>query len=716
MTSVLARSLLGLVAALVASGVSLAQDDPEQLFREGVQLLRLNKKEEALQKFDAVLKANPTHEKALQIWKETDQAIWQMLLVQNDEVAKIAKHLMGLARLERKARSRDEGRVAEVVGKVLSKDYDERRTATLVLQSEIGEFAVPALVQKLGDADDDRGQVLAMLGLQNLGRQATLALCAALGHESALVRRNVAAALALIGDDRAAPALARVAKGDTDENVRVAARKSLANLGVAAEANPTDLYVKAARKYLLGGGLEDDDVSDVVWSLDGGKLVFSPVPASVYSLELAKMAAHDALATDPANGDAKALVARAYLAQTTALAESARSEDEVTKAWVARIPSLSLVVSASGPATVRKAVTDAIADGQVPVAVSGIRTLAQIEDRNTIQDSPLAGLLDSADTRIAYAAALALADATGGAGLKHSDKVVRNLGGAVTEESMRVVRVIDGNPEARKVAEASSKVRGQVVEASLSGTKAIGDLSTFPGVDVVVVNENLPDVLAEDVIALIRKDPRMSAVKVLVVAADEEKAKERFGDKIHGVVKGPLSSDNLGAAVTEALKDVPLDANRARANETAVAASESLLRLASAGTDVSGALGRLAEQLNRADAVAIPAAKALGIAGAAGQLGALAEAVLSESASVDLRVAAAGSVGNILGRMPEAPAGVVENMVKLLGGNADARIKAAVVGALGKAKLPAGEQLKLLEMLRAVGAKPAAEAGTEPKG
>ena len=54
MASVFGKTILGVVAALVASGSAIAQD-VNQLFQEGVQALRLNKQEEALQKFAEVL-------------------------------------------------------------------------------------------------------------------------------------------------------------------------------------------------------------------------------------------------------------------------------------------------------------------------------------------------------------------------------------------------------------------------------------------------------------------------------------------------------------------------------------------------------------------------------------------------------------------------------------------------------------------------------------
>jgi hypothetical protein len=224
-------------------------------------------------------------------------------------------------------------------------------------------------------------------------------------------------------------------------------------------------------------------------------------------------------------------------------------------------------------------------------------------------------------------------------------------------------------------------------------------LYRFPNVDVVVINETLPDERPEAVIGLIKKDPRLQHVKVLVLAKDVEKAAERFGSTIDGTIQAPLSTDNLQKAVDEALPEV--DETRKRADAVAVAASQALRRLGASAVDLQGALANLASQLNRDDSVAIPAAGALGAGGGPAHAGALLAVLDSDAASLDLKVAVAQALGSIYGRAQQAPDEA--SFQKLLGNlkaGTDAKLARAIVEALGRAKLAPGDKLKLVDAIK----------------
>ena len=136
---------------------------------------------------------------------------------------------------------------------------------------------------------------------------------------------------------------------------------------------------------------------------------------------------------------------------------------------------------------------------------------------------------------------------------------------------MRVIKVIDIAPATRQVvAEASGPGASyQIVD---SAVKAIGELYSFPNVDVVVISEIL-DRMPEDVVSLIRKDPRMEQVKILISANDVDVAADRFGATVDGVIQAPLEVQSLQAEVESALAGVEMDLLQRRANDVAVAAS-----------------------------------------------------------------------------------------------------------------------------------------------
>lgn len=714
MANVFGKTLLGLVAASIAAG-SLAAQDPESTFADGIKALRLGNREDALAKFQQVLAADPSHEQAFEIWRKTDQDMWRWLMLEQGDIEKVAKEIQSRARLQRKEMSRDQAAIDALVEAATSttNDYGERRQAVSQLTADHGEFAVPALVKKLGNADESKAQDYAILALYNLGTVATLPLVEAMGSDDPLVRRNVAAALSHIGDPRGVPALQAAASNDRSEEVRYVAQRASERLG--ARSNAVDSYLAQAEKFLNGGDVTAS--SEVTWDLNGNTLEPVDVPSPIFPLRQAQKFAFAAWRADPASEAAKSTYARALLAEAAAieatLAAAGDSASDAAKNLANRPADLRVRAVALGPKVLRSALAEARRAGMASVAVECAHLLAANEDRASLANSTLVDGLKDDDKRVAYACALALAQASGGAAMPQADSVVRVLANAVTEESLRTILVVDGSEGVRRTAkEAFSKGRGTIVEAAVGGTQAVGSLITFPVVDVVVINQDLPDVVPEHVIGLIRKDPRLANTKIVVLANDAEAANERFGDRIHGVIAGQLTGDALVAKVNEVLADVDMGPKRKWADEIAGSAGAALASLSSKGLDISAATSNLAGQLGRDDAIAIPAANALASSGSTADIAGLVDAVTG-SGSANLKKAAASAIGSILGRAGSAPADVVEKLTAAMSG-ADASVQQAIAGALGRAGLASGDQLKLIDAIRAAGnAKPAAADGED---
>ena len=698
MAHAIGKALLGLAAVAVAASSMSAQtvQDAVVQYRTGNEALAI----EILQK---IVASDPSNAEAFEMWRSIDQEVWHALLVEKGELGKIAKFLVGKARVARKDMSRDASEINALVAKATSGDYGQRQEATVALISNHGEFAVPALVTKLGDSNDDPGQLYAMAALVQMSRRATLPLISALEIEDELTRRNVTATLVRIGDERAAASLAQMAQTSSSEAIRSTAMLGLENLKVTAGMSAVDLFQADAKRYLDSGNIRFGDVSDVIWTSKNGVLVAVDIPASVFNFELAKQAAHAAVALDPSDASAKSLLVRAYLGEVAAVRGSVAngSDDERLNSLHAQAPALKMVAAAAGPEVLRQAVRDSIADGMVPSAVAAIETLGNIENRDQLAGSTLVEALDHSDKRIKYAAALALTRAAGSGNVPEAGKVVANLASAVAEKAVRVVKVVDPAPETKRMLEASiNKVANLAGGVVADATSAISDLYRFPNVDVVVLNEVLTNELPETLIGLIRKDPRMSETAIVVMAKDVKSATERFSSfEDIAVIPLPDSSDTLLSAVNAALEGKDLDGRRAAYEATAVQASEALRALAANKADLSGALDSLAKQLNRSDSVAVPAANALGFSGKVEQVGSLLAVAQSDSASAGLRIAAAEAIGDILGRAGSTPSDLVTGLMGLLGSD-DNGLRMAAVRALGKGKLSAEKQLELIESLR----------------
>jgi hypothetical protein len=230
-------------------------------------------------------------------------------------------------------------------------------------------------------------------------------------------------------------------------------------------------------------------------------------------------------------------------------------------------------------------------------------------------------------------------------------------------------------------------------------------LLTNPNVDFLVVSDILPDRLPQDVIGNVKKDPRMANCKIAILCKDEEAAKTRLGDG-YTYIKAPLTGEALEAAAKAALEGAGNPAN-ARAEAYAAMASSSLATMANGKCDIGAAVAALAGQLDRADAIAVPAAKALGLAGGEAALPAL-TAALGGGGSVDLKRAAATAIGNILGRGANG-GDAVAALRTALEGATDAGLRIDLGAALGKAKLAPEATLELLQKFTRVATAPKSE-------
>jgi HEAT repeat protein len=228
------QSLLAAAVAVAVGGTALAQGTPLQ---EAATLLRLNKKDEAAAKLREILSSDPSNADALQMYKSISQDEWYLLMTHKNEngeasdIQKIAQSILDRAKVEVKARSRDDAAIAALVATATAgdSDYPTRQGAVNKLVNDHGEFAVPALLEKLGNKDDVEGQIQAISTLSQLRTAAVLPLIEALKSSNEIAVQNAAAALLMIGDGRAVPAMAQLANDD-----RIAQARSPAAVGTPA--------------------------------------------------------------------------------------------------------------------------------------------------------------------------------------------------------------------------------------------------------------------------------------------------------------------------------------------------------------------------------------------------------------------------------------------------------------------------------------------------
>lgn len=699
--------LLAVAVAAVVGGSACAQDTR---LKEAVTAVRLSKPDEALAKLNEILSSDPSNAQALELYHSVSQDEWFMLMTMKGEVQQIAQTLLERARVDMKARSRDEATIAALVATATAKDsdYGARRKAISALVNDHGEFAVPALVDKLGNPDDFDGQIQAISVLVELRSIAVVALLEALKSSNERTVQNVAATLYHINDDRALPLMAHLA---TDERlpVREVAKKYIDKKGV--KAGDSIAMLLAQSQNYLKGIVPPGAYSEVIWSWNGDKLVANDVPSLLYPCELAKAVAADAVRIAPGDASARSALAQANLAQANLIVTSIQKGEESLKPMESMAGELRITALATGLESLRTALTTGLQEQMAPVAVGAIQALQIAETRETMGDSPLKAALASQDKRVRYAAAEALVAVSGGLAMPESDRVVAVLGEAVTEQAVRVVQVIGPESTTKGAVEAVNKVKGYAVEASSDARSGMRKLLINPNVDVIVVNEALPDDLPQNIIGNVKKDPRMASAKILVLTQDEEKAKERFGDSV-GYIKGPLTGEALVTEVNKALEGV-VDAAALRAEAFAANASVALAAVAANSTGaLAPVVGNVSAQLGRADAVSIPAARALGFGGGVGELPALSTA-LAGSGSLELKKAVAEAIGNICRRQGSCPDDVATALMTALDGSQDAGLRTAIGVALSKCALAPQKYAELLKKLNRIVAPAAAAPASE---
>jgi len=267
------RRFLGLFVSVVACSSpswAYAPDELSDTFKTAIDLLHRGKKSEALVQLKKVAAMSPDQKAAYELWKSTDYADWRDLLVQGGDFELIAKRLIELARVERKAAKNDKDVILGLVRTATtSEDATERRKAAQTLVADHGEYAVPYLLALLSDSGDEDRRVLAMHALSQMGNDAAVPVAEALEADNPVLRRNAAFVLGNLGSPLGIAALQHAAASDTDEVVRTAAADALRRLN--AQGNALSNYLAAGDAYWRRSdvALSRGEAGEVVWDWKG---------------------------------------------------------------------------------------------------------------------------------------------------------------------------------------------------------------------------------------------------------------------------------------------------------------------------------------------------------------------------------------------------------------------------------------------------------------
>jgi hypothetical protein len=628
-------------AAAPLGAVSFTQD-AGALFDQGVDLLARGRDAEALVAFKKVLAADPSHEEAWELFRRTEHTVWMEILSKQGEFELVGRRLMGLAAMGRIERRDEAESIRPLVAQLDTEDPISRLSATRQLAAEHGEYAVPYLLPALADAGDEDRRVAVMQSLTEMNLDVVLPLCAALHSSDAFLRRNVALTLGRIGDTRAVAPLAMLARVDADPGVKQAASEALQRLG-AGSVDPVAAFLELGQGYADRDGrlLSGSPDSTALWRWEGQTLAYTALPRDVWPDAMGRMAFAHALHLAPENAQALAGFVRCQVAAEAKLTLMAEGGTDVAER-LTEVQSSSTAVGLAGAAAADAALSSAVAARDVTASLGLVRAVAAMAATPT---PGLQAALASDDGALRSSAAIALGAIAVDTRTAPGADVVAELARAAGRDIVRIAFLIDPSAERAQSIAGALRAQGMMVNVSESAALGLGLLQRLPGVDVILVADNLTDLTTFQVLADLADDARFGSTPRVLITDDAEAAGELYGEQVSGTVAG---GDVSGVA---GLLEGTLNLDRAQADVQSRLAAATLADLAATGADISSALDALAGSLaTRPDEVAIPASRALARAGTGAQSAALVAAIVDASRSEESRAAAADALAMIVTR------------------------------------------------------------------
>lgn len=669
-----------------------ALQDVQAEFDAAIDLWERGRKEESLDKMRAILAGDPEPTAVYEAYLSADRDVITSFMAEGDEYTAVARRFLERASSGRDAIEKDEGSIKELSSSYMqNEDPVERLQLISEIRQRHGEYGAPPFVNVLANQDEPEKVTRATLALRGLREDAVLPLIAALDSDDAFQRRNAALTLGYIGDPRAAAHLAAIATTDENETARAAAADAAMRVGATGDPLPMllqlgdDFHHRRSRvTYGRSGG-------EVVWTMNGRSLDSLAVPSSIHNDELAKDAYYRALEIAPDSIDAKAGIARANV-DIQAKLDLLESAGQDVSGLVDASNRAMLAVYSAGPDALDRALQMSVESGD---AATGPRIARVLGDLASEPTPGLEAALAAGGASMAGEAAVALAKIAVRAQSAAGSEVVNELSRAAGRRVMKVVVVIDG--DAQRASTIMDALEGENVlgQHAGSGAQGIVMVGQLPGIDAILVGDDLDDITTDAVISKIRENPAFEETPIYLLTAKDELA-SAYGDRIQGSFAG---ADGIGAL--QDVFDAELDDNRARADELSGAAADALAALARSGrTDVSSGVSGLMQAIDgRRDGVAIPALRALGQVGGQDAVEGILAVLTGDEASEGVRVAAADALGAMGSRM-SLPAETASAVRDVLAGDAPLVVRSAAARALGRMNVDTEIRRSVLEATR----------------
>jgi HEAT repeat protein len=579
-----------------------------------------------------------------------------------------------------------------------------------------GEYAIPALLEVLGDANQQAVHPAILLALPKIDRPALNPLLAALDTTDQTVQLAIIRTLGKIGYGQAKPYLRALANDQSvSTDVRSAASTQLHQIASEGlifpeDATPAECFFRLALYYYdQNEALAADPRLETanVWYWRDSILQNVPVPTAIFDEVMAMGLCERALKLDPTLKPALALWLAANFRRAAELGngtDATRPDD---------FPPPDYFAVAAGSEYCQLTLAKAVRDRDPAVALGAIAALQRTAGPATLLGvdegmQPMADALQFPNRLVRIRAALALANARPQVSFKNAEYLMPVLSETLRlHAGMRYALVIDRQQQASNIIAAALRENGfEVVVAAelVTGMRIARD--TQPGIDVVFLAEDIGAGGFEPSLDILANDFQFASAPVVLVQGEqnEQRVKEMSRtDGRLGVLGPNPSPEEIVVAVEDTLAQ----------NGAELISPESGVQIASeavaALTDLAISRSPLfiPEKIENAvlevyksedAALRLAAAKLLAeIPSAMGQE-AVAKVALSEDTDEDERVAmfdalamAAKNHGNKL------PSILVSDIRKLAEGRENVKLRTAAAQVLGALNLPTGMAIEILK-------------------
>lgn len=476
--------------------------------------------EDVLKAFEA---AAPNHHSPGGAPGDIDIALlrWQAA---DPKMKQVATDVIGVLNKARFARRQNPQFIAENIKRLTGGE----RAYSLAMEqlSNSGELAVPQLVAILlnpAPGGDDLRDV-SRRALVGLGRSALNPLLAATqmdARDPALT--TICSVLGEIGYPISAPYLVALARSNESSNeVREAATVALRRLnnGPTAAAGAGDLFYGLAQQFYAGtASIQPDPRSPkaFIWYWQDRNLVSKAVPPQIFNDIMAMRESEYALRLQASNSDqAVSLWLAANIRRGLDLpageTDPTRGADE---------PAAHYYNVAEG-AKYLNLVLDRSLRENTPqgtgVALAAIKSLQNIVGQSNLfsgtSGQPLVDAMRSPDRQVRFEAAYAIGSALPQHSFQGQDNVVPLLAEAVAQSGTAGVLVVGSQEDRARIA---SELKDYAVDGGADASAAISNAGALPGVDVIVMSEDIGNPQIDRVIALGSQTPRLARVAKLVI-------------------------------------------------------------------------------------------------------------------------------------------------------------------------------------------------------